>query len=153
MLSNSTFHLVSVTSATNLFGLELFSSLGIVCLCHRTSPSSCSNSTDEREETLGLSRAPRAGAARRRGGGSAVDGQGRCPVRGRCCTGEPRLRGARGGSAGKEEPQQPGARRRGGWPALCLEFFFFSWQRVAGKVAGPLPGSSELRLVPPFHEH
>lgn len=127
----------------NLFGLELFSSPRTVCFCHCTSPPSCSNSTDEREETLRLrsrgpalrrvcgARAVRAGAARRRAGGSGVDGQRRCRVRGQCCTREPRLRGARGGRAGTEEPQQPAAGEgegevgRTGGPLYVWNFFSF----------------------------
>lgn len=60
-------------------------------------------------------------------------------------------------AAGREAPQEPTGEESGqegatgagagGW----MSGFF--WQRAAGKLPGPPPGSSELRLVPPFHEH
>lgn len=50
----------------------------------------------------------------------------------------------RGKESGQEGATEAGA---GDWMSGFL------WQRAAGKLPGPVPGSSELRLVPPFHEH
>lgn len=52
-------------------------------------------------------------------------------------------------SQGGSERARRGCRKRGGGGRMSG----FFWQRAAGKLAGPVPGSSELRLVPPFHEH
>lgn len=56
-------------------------------------------------------------------------------------------RGAPEEPRGKESEQGAIGAGAGGWMSGFL------WQRAAGKLAGPVPGSSELRLVPPFHEH
>lgn len=56
-------------------------------------------------------------------------------------------RGAPEESGGKDSGQEGATGAgAGGW----MSGFF--WQRAAGKLAGPVPGSSELRVVPPFHE-
>lgn len=58
---------------------------------------------------------------------------------------------------GKEAPEEPRGKESGqegatGAGAGDWTSGFFR-QRAAGKLAGPVPGSSELRSVPPFHEH
>lgn len=75
--------------------------------------------------------------------GLGLGGQRLCRVPGQCCRQERPLR-----AEGRKERTRRGHRAgAGGW----MSGFF--WQRAAGKLAGPEPGSSELRLVPPFHEH
>lgn len=141
----------------SLFGLELFSPPRIICLYHKVSPPCCSNSTDKREERLGLKshgsglrrvcaqqQEPGAGAARGRRGVCGTGGHRGCRPQGQRRSRSEAPEEPRGERAGEEGPQEPG---RG---AVRLDFF---WQRAAGKLAGAVPGSSELRLGPPFHEH
>lgn len=88
---------------------------------------------------------------RRRGDGEgspAWTGRGAAGFKGSAAAGSEAPEEPRGERPGKEGLQQPGG--------VVVEgrlYVWILWQRAAGKLAGPVPGSSELRLVPSFHEH